>query len=47
MPTTFRFLMAAAALAAALYSVLFMLANVLEPTPQDVIVTVPPSRYAK
>jgi hypothetical protein len=47
MPTTFRFLMAAAAIAAVIYAVLFMLANVLEPTPQDVTVTVPPSRYAK
>jgi hypothetical protein len=47
MPTTFRFLMAIAALVAAGYGVLFLLANVLEPAPRETIVTVPPSRYAK
>jgi hypothetical protein len=47
MPTTFRFLMAAGALAALGYGVLFLLANVLEPAPQEITVTVPPSRYAK
>jgi hypothetical protein len=47
MPTTFRFLMAAAALAGAAYGIVFLLANVLEPQPQDITVTVPPARYAK
>lgn len=47
MPTTFRFLMVIAALAATGYAVLFVLANVLEPRPQDITVTVPPARYAK
>jgi hypothetical protein len=47
MPTTFRFLMAAAALAGLGYGALFLLANVLEPTPQELTVTVPPARYAK
>ncbi|MGL4240345.1 MAG: histidine kinase [Beijerinckiaceae bacterium] len=47
MPTTFRFLMAVGALIALGYGILFMLANVLEPTPREITVTVPPSRYAK
>jgi hypothetical protein len=47
MPTTFRFLMAVGALAALGYGVVFMLANVLEPAPREITVTVPPSRYAK
>jgi hypothetical protein len=47
MPTTFRFLMAAALIGAAGYAVLFLLANVLEPQPQEITVTVPPARYAK
>jgi hypothetical protein len=47
MPTTFRLLLAIGIVAAAGYGVLYMLANVLEPQPQDVTVTVPPARYAK
>jgi hypothetical protein len=47
MPTTLRLLILAAALAATVYGGLFVLANVLEPPPQDITVTVPPSRYAK
>lgn len=47
MPTTFRFLTAVGVIAASIYGALFMLANVLEPAPQDITVTVPPSRYAK
>jgi hypothetical protein len=47
MPTTFRFLMAIGALAALGYAVVFLLANVLEPAPREITVTVPPSRYAK
>jgi hypothetical protein len=47
MPTTFRFLMAVAGLAATAYGLLFMLANVLEPQPQEITVIVQPSRYAK
>ena len=47
MPTTFRLLFVLGALAAAGYGVLYMLANVLEPKPQETTVIVPPSRYAK
>jgi hypothetical protein len=47
MPTTFRFLFIVSALAGVIYGVLFLLANVLEPQPQEITVTVPPSRYAK
>jgi hypothetical protein len=47
MPTTFRFLMVAGALAGMAYGAVFMLANVLEPRPRDITVTVSPSRYAK
>jgi hypothetical protein len=47
MPTTFRLLFAIGAIAAAGYGVIYLLANVLEPQPQDVTVTVPPARYAK
>lgn len=47
MPTTFRLLIAIGVIAAAGYGTLFFLANVLEPRPQDITVTVPPARYAK
>jgi hypothetical protein len=47
MPTTFRLLFSLGAIAAAGYGILYLMANVLEPQPQDVTVTVPPARYAK
>jgi hypothetical protein len=47
MPTTFRFLTALLALGALGYGAVFLLANVLEPAPRDMTVTVPPARYAK
>jgi hypothetical protein len=47
MPTTFRLLFMIGTVVALGYGALFLLANVLEPQPQDVIVTVPPARYAK
>jgi hypothetical protein len=47
MPTTFRLLFVIGALAGAAYGALYLLANVLEPKPQDITVTVPPARYAK
>jgi hypothetical protein len=47
MPTTFRLLFALAAIGAAAYGVLFLLANVLQPEPREITVTVPPARYAK
>jgi hypothetical protein len=47
MPTTFRLLFVIGAAVALGYGTLYLLANVLEPQPQDVTVTVPPARYAK
>jgi hypothetical protein len=47
MPTTFRLLLTIGAIVATGYGVLFLLANVLEPPPRDITVTVPPSRHAK
>jgi hypothetical protein len=47
MPTTFRLLMALGAIAAAGYAALYLLANVLEPGPREITITVPPSRYAQ
>jgi hypothetical protein len=47
MPTTFRFLAVLTALGAMGYGALFLLANVLEPAPREITVTVPPARWAK
>ena len=47
MPTIFRFAMVAAVLAGLCYAAIYALATFLEPTPQEISVTVPPSRYAK
>jgi hypothetical protein len=47
MPTTFRFLLVIGTIAAAAYGTVFILANVLEPQPREITVTVPPARYAK
>lgn len=47
MPTIFRFAMVAAVFAGLCYAAVYSLATLLEPAPREVIVTVPPSRYAK
>ena len=47
MPTIFRFALVSAGIAGLCWAALFALATLLEPAPRDVIVTVPPSRYAK
>jgi xanthosine utilization system XapX-like protein len=47
MPSIFRFVLISALLASLVYGAIYALANLLEPAPRDVTVTVPPSRYAK
>jgi hypothetical protein len=47
MPTIFRFALICAVIAGVVYAALFAMATVLEPAPRDIIVVVPPSRYAK
>jgi hypothetical protein len=47
MPTIFRFAMISAVVAGICYAALFALASWLEPAPREIVVTVPPSRYAK
>lgn len=47
MPTTFRFALICALIAGVGYAALYAMATLLEPAPREVIVTVPPSRYAK
>lgn len=47
MPTIFRFAILCAIVAGVCYAALFALATLLEPAPSEVVVTVPPSRYAK
>lgn len=47
MPTITRFALVAAVLAGLCYAAVYALATMLEPTPREVTVTVPPSRYAK
>jgi hypothetical protein len=47
MPTIFRFALICVIIAGVVYAVLFALATVLEPAPREIIVVVPPSRYAK
>ena len=45
MPSLFRFAIICACLAGLAYGALYALATQLEPTPREVIVTVPPARY--
>ncbi|MGL4636600.1 MAG: histidine kinase [Beijerinckiaceae bacterium] len=47
MPTLFRFILICGALAAAVYGVVFMLANAVKTEPREITVVVPPSKYAK
>jgi hypothetical protein len=47
MPTIFRFAIICAIAAGVCYAALYALATLLEPAPSEVIVTVPPSRYAR
>jgi xanthosine utilization system XapX-like protein len=47
MPTVFRFALICAVVAGVAYAALYALATVLEPAPREVIVVIPPSRYAK
>jgi hypothetical protein len=46
MPTLLRAALLCAGLVALSYGALWLLANVLEPSPRDIIIAVPPSRYA-
>ena len=47
MPTLFRFALVCAVVAGVAYAALSLMATVLEPAPREIIVVVPPSRYAK
>jgi len=47
MPTIFRFAMILAVLAGLGYAALYALATLLQPASREIVVTVPPSRYAK
>jgi hypothetical protein len=47
MPSIFRFVLISAALAGLAYGAVYALATLLEPSPRDVTVTVPPAKYAK
>jgi hypothetical protein len=46
MPTILRTVMFCAALMAAGYGVVWALANVLEPAQREIVIQVPPTRYA-
>ena len=47
MPTIFRFAVVAAVIAGLGFGALYALATLLEPAPREVVVPVPPSRYAQ
>lgn len=46
MPTLLRATLLCAAFAGLAYGVLWLLANVLEPAPREIILSIPPSRFA-
>jgi hypothetical protein len=47
MPNIFRFLVVCAVIGGIGYAALYTLATAFEPSPRDISVVVPPSRYAK
>jgi len=47
MPSLFRFLTVAALLAGILYGVIFALANYVNPSPREMMVTIPPDKFLK
>jgi hypothetical protein len=47
MPSLFRFLMVVAVIAGAVYGAIFALANLVDPKPREMTVTIPADKFLK
>ena len=47
MPSLFRFLTAVGIIAGVIYGVIFALANLVNPKPREMTVTIPPDKFLK
>jgi hypothetical protein len=47
MPSLFRFLIAVAVIGGLIYGGLFALANLVNPKPREITVTIPPDKFLK
>jgi len=47
MPSLFRFLMVVAVICGIVYGVIFALANLVNPKPREMSVTIPPDKFIK